>query len=263
MLKKLIKYEGCQQFTDLSIPWLDSGEIDKAFVDRLFKSFYKVYDRSLTILTLGFDKSWKNRLISVANLEAGHIVLDVAAGTGLLTFRLADRIGPNGHIIGLDLNYEMITNASRFGSPPNVTFVEGLAELLPLQDTSVDVVTSCYVLKYCDLAQFLKEVERILKPEGRAVFYDFSRPTGSIGFFVGLYVFVLLPILSRIIRPIHGGLGDVLEFLPHVIKSSKWESAIASLASESGLELLTMERMTGGVVTLILFQKSKKLGARA
>lgn len=239
----------------MRIPWLESGGIDKTFVDSLFKRFYKIYDRSLVILTLGFDKSWKSRLISSANLKSGNTVLDVAAGTGLLTFRIADRIGPNGRIIGLDLNSEMMSKALRFSHRGNVTFVKGLAEVLPLQDGTVDVVTSCYVLKYCDLAQFLKEVERILKAEGIAVFYDFSRPSGPIGVLVGLYVFVLLPILSRIIRPIHRGLGDVLEFLPQVIKSSKWEFAIESLASESGLELLNMSRMTGGVVTLIICQK--------
>ncbi|MCS4537297.1 MAG: class I SAM-dependent methyltransferase [Thaumarchaeota archaeon] len=239
----------------MRIPWLESGGIDKNFVDNLFKGFYKIYDRSLVMLTLGFDKSWKARLISVANLRSGNTVLDVAAGTGLLTLRIADRIGPNGRIIGLDINSEMMSKASRSSHRENVTFVKGLAEVLPLQDTSVDVVTSCYVLKYCDLAQFLKEVERILKADGTAVFYDFSRPSGSIGVLVGLYVFAILPILSRIIRPIHGGLGDVLEFLPQVIKSSKWEFAIESLASESGLELLSMKRMTGGIVTLIVCQK--------
>jgi arsenite methyltransferase len=108
---------------------------------------------------------------AVADLHAGETVLDLGSGGGIDVILSAKRVGPTGHAYGLDMTEEMLELARRNADEagiPNVTFLQGLIEEIPLPDASVDVVISnCVINLSTDKPSVLREIGRVLRPGGR------------------------------------------------------------------------------------------------
>jgi len=117
---------------------------------------------------------------ALADLKPGEVVLDLGSGAGLDVFLAAQRVGPEGHVHGLDMTREMLAkarhNAAEFRrrtSLDNVTFHQGQIEAIPLPEASVDVVLSNCVLNLSpDQAKVWQEIARVLKPGGRVSISD-------------------------------------------------------------------------------------------
>ena len=118
----------------------------------------------------------RRRLANLAALEPrpGDTIVDIGAGTGLLTLDLARAVGDDGRIIAVDPSPEMRTAAvARCGDRPNVRIVEGLVDALPLDDESIDRAVSLQVFEYLDdIPAALSEIRRILRPNGKLVIGD-------------------------------------------------------------------------------------------
>jgi ubiquinone/menaquinone biosynthesis C-methylase UbiE len=111
----------------------------------------------------------QQRVVEVAALHAGERVVDVACGTGLVTFAAADRVGPGGTVLGTDISQQMVDLAAR-EAPANVRLARMDAEHLDLPDGSFDVALSCLGLMYVpDSRVAIAEMRRVLRPGGRAV----------------------------------------------------------------------------------------------
>ena len=105
-------------------------------------------------------------VLAAAVVASGQRVLDVACGTGALARVAAARVGPNGAVIGLDANADMLAVAQRVA--PAIDWMHGRAEALPLPDASVDAVVSQFGLMFFDdRVAALREMQRVLRPGGR------------------------------------------------------------------------------------------------
>jgi ubiquinone/menaquinone biosynthesis C-methylase UbiE len=109
---------------------------------------------------------WGPVVTTAARVAPGNRVLDVACGTGALTLAVAKRVGSKGSVVGLDANPQMLAVARR--KPTRIEWIEGTAESLPLPDRSFDAVVSQFGLMFfSDRAAALREMRRVLRPNGR------------------------------------------------------------------------------------------------
>jgi ubiquinone/menaquinone biosynthesis C-methylase UbiE len=111
-------------------------------------------------------QEWADRVVDAAQIEGGQHVLDVACGTGVLTRAAARRVGPNGSVIGLDVNEGMLEVAQR--KAPEIQWKHGRAESLPFGDNTFDAVISQFGLMFFeDRSAAIHEMSRVLLPGGR------------------------------------------------------------------------------------------------
>jgi ubiquinone/menaquinone biosynthesis C-methylase UbiE len=111
---------------------------------------------------------WGPVIAAVADVKSGDRVLDVACGTGALALAVAERVGSEGSVVGLDANPEMLAVARR--KPTRIEWIEGRAEALPLPDRSFDAVVSQFSFMFFeDWVAALGEMMRVLRPGGRLV----------------------------------------------------------------------------------------------
>jgi ubiquinone/menaquinone biosynthesis C-methylase UbiE len=145
------------------------------------------YDMLAWLLTRGGEKRFRRRIIALANLRGGESILDVGCGTGTLAIVAAGADqGGRGRIVGVDASPEMIARARRKAAAArvDVAFEQAAAEALPFDDASFDVCFGTLMLHHLPRptrVQCLREVRRILKPDGRFIAVDFGRPQGRHG----------------------------------------------------------------------------------
>ena len=144
------------------------------------------YDLLLTALTLGRERSFRERTLRPARLQPGESVLDIGCGTGSLAIAAAGHAGP-GNVIGIDPSPEMIARARQKAArrSADVTFEVAYAQSLPFPDARFDVVLSTVMLHHIPREgreAALREVRRVLKPGGRLLAVDFGTdPSGKKG----------------------------------------------------------------------------------
>lgn len=154
---------------------LDAPGSKRDYNERLFTEIAPRYDRITRLLSFGRDAFWKRDLVAGLPHESVERGVDVACGTGDLTALLRDRY-PEARIMGVDLTESMLRLARQRHIGRELEFVRGDMARLPMADGSVDVLTGGYALRNApDLAAFLGEVRRVLRPGGTAAFLDFSK----------------------------------------------------------------------------------------
>jgi demethylmenaquinone methyltransferase / 2-methoxy-6-polyprenyl-1,4-benzoquinol methylase len=224
---------------------------------RIFGGLYESYDKVAAIATLMQDRYWKTWVTGKAAIEPDERVLDIGCGTGLLEEHLAGVA-----VSGLDLNEAMVRIAQRKRTVSLSSLSVGDAEHLPFRASSFEVLLSCYVVKYCDSRAFIAEMMRVLRPGGRFLLYDFTRPSGPLAPFLAFYEYGVLRIFGAVLRRVGSRLAFTFEALPSLISKRRWDDSFAQELRAKGFSGIGSKRLSGGAVTVFWATKPSSLVRR-
>jgi demethylmenaquinone methyltransferase/2-methoxy-6-polyprenyl-1,4-benzoquinol methylase len=156
--------------------WDQSDEAKSRYVKELFSTLAPRYDAMTDVWTLGLHRVWKRQAIELCALRPGERVLDVATGTGDLALVAEAAVGPDGEVVAVD-SCEAMLEVARGRQRGAIDFQEGDATDLRFPDARFDAVTIGFGLRnVADRGQALREFRRVLRPGGRLMVLDFSRP---------------------------------------------------------------------------------------
>ena len=217
-----------------------TGTLPAAEVRSMFDRIAPVYDLMNRLMTAGLDQRWR-RLAAHAVVRPGDRVLDACCGTGDLAVA-AERAG--GRVTGLDFSPRMLERARR--KRPSVTWVEGDLLALPFEDASFESATVGFgVRNVADLEQGLRELRRVLVPDGRVAILEITRPRGPLAPFYRLWFDRLVPLLGRLLRD-----GSAYTYLPASVRRFPGPDELAELMQCSGFEQVRYRLLAGGIVAL-------------
>ena len=219
-------------------------------VGRVFDSVADRYDVMNDLMSLGIHRLWKRFAIELVAVRSGERILDLASGTGDLAMQLADRVGRQGQVILSDINASMLANGRRrmidSGRVGNLGYALADAETLPFPDQSFDAVTIAFGLRNVTRKErALADIHRVLKPGGRVLILEFSRPvTPGLKPVYDLYSFKVLPLLGRLVA----NDADSYRYLAESIRMHPDQEQLRSMMEDAGLERCEYFNMTGGIV---------------
>lgn len=222
------------------------------YVQDLFRRVAPRYDFLNRLLSFRRDVAWRRFTARQAGLGPGGSVLDVATGTGDLAFDLAAVVGREGRVVGLDLTEEMLVRARRkadkLGLGDVCTFVQGNALDLPFGENEFDAATIAFGLRnVVDRERCLLEMKRVVRPGGRVLVLEFSRPVWPVFRQVYLLYFrYVLPWIGRLIQ----GDPDTYRYLPETVLAFPDQEALAAMMRELGFRNVRYYNLTGGICAL-------------
>lgn len=167
----------------------------RQFLNGVFDRTAVHYDRIESLMSAGTGARYRRWALVRAGLSVGMRHLDVAIGTGLVAAPATTIVGPTGVVVGVDPSAGMLAQARR---KLPVAVLRGIAERLPVASTSFDFLSMGYALRHVtDLGVVFAEYFRVLRPGGRVLLLEFSRPQSAIGGFLARFYFQrLVPGLS-------------------------------------------------------------------
>lgn len=230
-----------------------SGRVAEVF-DRVARR----YDLMNDLMTWGLHRHWKNAAARQARVSEGDRVLDLAGGTGDLAVRLAAKVGATGQVTLADINPSMLQAAerrlARHRLRDAISLVEADAEALPFDDGFFDAVVIGFGLRNVtrqDTA--LEEMCRVLKPGGRLVVLEFSRPVLlPVKPFYDAYSFLVIPALGRLVLRDRAS----YRYLVESIRMHPDRGTMLGLVEDAGFEGAGVQRLFFGIVAIHTGERS-------
>ncbi len=220
-------------------------------VHYVFEKIYKNYDAMNSVISFQQHKLWRKDVMDRMHVGKGAKVLDVCCGTGDWSIALANATGENGKVIGLDFSENMLSIAEEKRNALQLQQLELIyanAMELPFEDNTFDYVTIGFGLRNVpDYMTVLKEMHRVVKPNGKVVCLETSQPE-LIGF-KQLYFFYF-----RFIMPLFGKLlaksYDEYAWLNESTKSFPNKNKLKEMFQEAGFSFIEVKSYTFGVAAM-------------
>ncbi len=213
-------------------------------VSAIFSRIVRRYDLMNRLMTFGQDQRWRRLAARLAELEPGNRILDLGAGTGDLGLALK-RAQASVQVIGADFNPLMLTDARGKGINELVT---ADALQLPFKDVQFDALASGFLVRnVIDLDLALGEMKRVLKPGGRLVVLDTTRPRRNILLpFIRFYMRIVIPLLGKLVT----GDREAYRYLPASTEHFLYAEDLAGRMQKAGFRNVGFRRYMLGTIAI-------------
>ena len=221
----------------------------------MFDNIAPRYDFLNHFLSLGIDKIWRKKAISILSDYKTDLLLDVATGTG--DFAIAALKLKPVKVVAFDISEQMLNvgriKAEKLGVGDLIKFVKGDSEAMPFSDRQFDAITVAFgVRNFENLEKGLKEFHRVLKPNGVAVILEFSKPRYfPFKQFYFLYFFTILPLIGRLVSKDR----SAYSYLPESVMAFPDDQKFLSILKSCGFTRSKQKRLTFGIATIYIAQK--------
>jgi demethylmenaquinone methyltransferase/2-methoxy-6-polyprenyl-1,4-benzoquinol methylase len=217
----------------------------------VFDSVANRYDLMNDLMSGGLHRLWKRFTISQAAARRGQTILDLAGGTGDLARAFAGRVGQSGHVVLADINAAMLHEGRRrltdAGVAGNLSIAQVDAENLPFKRSSFDCITMAFGLRnVTDKKAALASMQRVLKPGGKALVLEFSKPSQFIRPAYDFYSFKVLPVLGKLVASDQSS----YQYLAESIRMHPDQATLKTMMEDSGFERCRYHNLAGGIVAL-------------
>ena len=222
-----------------------------------FNSIARHYDFMNTLLSFGIHHIWKAAAVRMIGLAPGNRVLDVCGGTGDLAILAAKSIGPDGQVVIYDINRAMMLAGVHKVANKNlenrVRYVQGNAETISFPDHEFDAVMVGFGIRnVTNMKNGFDEMYRVLKPGGKMMCLEFSKPTfAPFRWLYDIYSFYLMPYLGELIA----GSRTAYTHLPETIRMWPLPDELTAILKKIGFSEVNHRKLTNGISVIHLAVK--------
>jgi len=231
-------------------------QMKAGMVREVFDRVAERYDLMNDVMSFGVHRLWKNMLIARANPQPGQLLIDVAGGTGDISRRFlaaAEKVrarkgGLPARACTNDINAEMLFAGRKDDNPETLTYACANAECLPFADDIADVVTISFGIRnVTDKPKSLREMLRVLKPGGRFLCLEFSKPTSQmLEIPYDLWSFNAIPALGDVVADDR----ESYQYLVESIRKFPNQKTFAEMMTQAGFAKVSFTNFTGGIAAL-------------
>jgi demethylmenaquinone methyltransferase/2-methoxy-6-polyprenyl-1,4-benzoquinol methylase len=224
----------------------------QGLVAGVFHSVAAKYDLMNDLMSAGVHRIWKRFTIELSGVRPGHSVLDIAGGTGDLAAKFSKLVGPSGRVVLADINDSMLKvgrdKLTDRGIVGNIEYTQANAECLPFPDNTFDCITIAFGLRnVTDKDAALRSMLRVLKPGGRLLVLEFSKPRSELlSKAYDAYSFNVLPAIGKLVTDD----ADSYRYLAESIRMHPDQDTLKHMMVEAGFSRCEYHNMTGGVVAV-------------
>ena len=227
-----------------------SDRLDPADVERMFDRIAGPYDLMNHLMTAGLDRRWRALAARESRVGRGATVLDACCGTGDLALELARLVGRSGDVTGLDFSAEMLLRAERKSPGPDaarVQWVRGDATAMPFDAHSFAAATIAFGLRNLpDPEAGLRELARVVRPGGRVVCLEITRPEqGVLKGFYSLWFDRGVPALGKVFDR-----RGAYSYLPASVRRFPGPELLGEAFHRAGMTAVRYRLLAGGIVAL-------------
>jgi demethylmenaquinone methyltransferase/2-methoxy-6-polyprenyl-1,4-benzoquinol methylase len=223
----------------------EPGTLEAGQVRAMFDRIAGPYDAMNTLMTAGLHHRWRERAVELAAVGPGSRVIDVATGTGDLAIALARAVAPGGEVLACDFSEQMLARAR--AKAPQLRFEWADALALPYASDRFDAATVGFGARnFSDLARGIEEMVRVVRPGGRVVILEITRPTREpLASFFRAWFDRIVPALGRV-----AGDGAAYSYLPSSVKRFPGPRELAAVMDASGLRSISYVLTAGGIIAI-------------